>query len=98
MREAREAYRALSGDTPDSVVKPLAPAVDGWEIIRTASGQFTALNEHYPKLPVLLEVPEEGPPEIVEWTPLKDSAAGKEGLGGIGLLRYRTPCQERGAV
>ncbi len=87
LREARDAYRALSGDTPDSVVKPLAPAVDGWEAIRPASGQFTALNEHYPKLPVLLEVAEEGPPEIVEWTPLKDS------LAGIGLLRYRTPAK-----
>ncbi len=96
LREARESYRALSGDTPDSVVKALAPAVDGWEVIHTASGQFTALNEHYPKLPVLLEVPEEGPAEIVEWTPLKDSAAGKEGLGGIGLLRYRTPAKNGG--
>ncbi len=87
LREARDAYRALSGDTPDSVVKPLAPAVDGWEVIRPGSGQFIALNDHYPKLAVPLEVPEEGPAEIAEWTPLKDS------LAGVGLLRYRAPAK-----
>ncbi len=31
-REARDAYKAASGDTADSVVKPLAPAVDGWVV------------------------------------------------------------------
>jgi hypothetical protein len=36
-------------------------------------------------------VPEDGPPEIVEWTQLKDS------LAGIGLLRYRTPAKAGGA-
>ena len=89
-REAREIYRTASGDTPDSVVKPLAPAVEGWEVIRIASGQYYALNEHYAKLPVLLEVPDEGPAEIVEWTPLKDS------LAGIGLLRYRAQAKKGG--
>jgi len=83
-REARDAYKAASGDTADSIVKPLAPAVDGWEIFRSASGQYTALNERYAKTPVLLEVQNGGPAEIVEWTPLKES------LAGIGLLRYRT--------
>ncbi len=82
-REAREIYRTASGDTPDSVVKPLGSQVEGWEVIRIASGQYYALNEHYAKLPVLLEVPDDSPAEIVEWTPLKDS------LAGIGLLRYR---------
>ncbi|MFZ0569904.1 MAG: tetratricopeptide repeat protein [Rhodomicrobium sp.] len=90
-REARDVYRTASGDTPDSVVKALAPAVDGWEVFRSASGQFTAVNERYPKMPVLLEVQGEGPAEIVEWTPLRDS------LAGIGLLRYRAPGNKGGA-
>ncbi len=90
LHEAREAYRALSGDNPDSVVRPIAAAVDGWEVIHPGNGQFTALNDHYPKLSVLLEVPEDGPPEIVEWTQLKDS------LAGVGLLRYRTPAKGGG--
>jgi tetratricopeptide (TPR) repeat protein len=83
-REARDAYKAASGDTADSVIKPVAPAVDGWEVFRAASGQFSAVNERYPKMPVLLEMQSDGPVEIVEWTPLKDS------LAGIGLLRYRS--------
>jgi len=83
-REARDAYRAASGDTADSVVKPVAPAVDGWEVFRSASGQYTAVNERYAKVPVLLEVPSNGTAEIQEWTPLKES------LSGIGLLRYRS--------
>lgn len=82
-REARDAYKAASGDTADSIVKPLAPAVEGWEVFRSASGQYTALNERFAKTPVLLEVQNNGPVQIVEWTPLKDS------LSGIGLLRYR---------
>ncbi len=90
-REARDVYRAASGDTPDSVVKALAPAVDGWEVFRSASSQFTAVNERYPKMPVLLEVQDDGPAEIVEWTPLRDS------LAGIGLLRYRAPDKKGGA-
>lgn len=90
-KEARDAYKIASGDTPDSVVKPLAPAVEGWEVFRSASGQYTAVNEHYPKMPVLLEVQGDGPAEIVEWTPLRDS------LAGIGLLRYRAPDKKGGA-
>ncbi|MGA9267420.1 MAG: tetratricopeptide repeat protein, partial [Rhodomicrobium sp.] len=82
-REARDAYKAASGDTADSIVKPMAQAVDGWEVFRSASGQYTALNERYSKTPVLLEVQGNGPVQIVEWTPLKES------LSGIGLLRYR---------
>jgi tetratricopeptide (TPR) repeat protein len=82
-REARDAYRAASGDTADSIVKSIAPAVDGWEVIRSGAGQFTAVNERYPKMPILLEVDGEGPAQILEWTPLKDS------LAGVGLLRYR---------
>lgn len=82
-KEARDAYRTASGDTPDSVIKPLAAAVDGWEVFRAASGQFTAVNERYPKIPVPLEMQSDGNAEILEWTPLK------EGLSGIGLLRYR---------
>ena len=89
--EARDAYKKASGDTPDSVVKPIAPAADGWEIFRSGSGQFTAVNERYPKMPVLLETQGDGPAEIVEWTPLRDS------LAGIGLLRYRVPDQKAGA-
>ncbi len=64
-------------------MKPLASAVEGWEVFRSGSGQYTALNERYSKIPILLEVPGNGPAQIVEWTPLKDS------LSGIGLLRYR---------
>jgi tetratricopeptide (TPR) repeat protein len=90
-KEARDAYRIASGDTPDSVIKPLAPAVDGWDVFRSGSGQFTAVNEHYPRMPVLLETQGGGPAEIVEWTPLKDS------LAGIGLLRYREPNKKGGA-
>ena len=82
-KEARDAYKAASGDTADSIVKPLAPAVEGWEVFHSALGQYTALNERYARIPILLEVPGNGPAEIVEWTPLKDS------LSGIGLLRYR---------
>lgn len=82
-KEARDAYKAASGDTADSIVKPLAPAVDGWAVFRSAAGQYTALNERYGKTPVLLEVHNSGTVEIVEWTPLKES------LSGIGLLRYR---------
>ncbi len=83
-KEARDAYKAASGDTADSIVKPIAPAVDGWEVFRSASGQYTAMNERYAKIPVLLEVQGDGPAEILEWTPLKES------LSGIGLLRYRS--------
>jgi tetratricopeptide (TPR) repeat protein len=82
-KEARDAYKAASGDTADSIVKPLAPAVDGWGVFRSTSGQYTALNERFAKTPILLEVLNSGPVEIVEWTPLKES------LSGIGLLRYR---------
>ena len=82
-KEARDAYKAASGDTADSIVKPLAPAVDGWEVFHSASGRYTALNERYARTPILLEVQNSGPVEIVEWTPLKES------LSGIGLLRYR---------
>jgi tetratricopeptide (TPR) repeat protein len=82
-RDLREAYKTASGDTADSVVKPLAPAIDGWEIFRVGGNEFTALNERYPKSPVPLEMEGEGAPEILEWTPLKDT------LAGIGLLRYR---------
>jgi tetratricopeptide (TPR) repeat protein len=89
-KDARDAYKAASGDTPDSVIKPLAPAVDGWEVFRSASGQFTAFNERYPKMPVPLEVQGDGPAEIAEWTPLKDT------LAGIGLLRYRSPDKKGG--
>ncbi len=89
-KEARDTYRAASGDTPDSVVKPLAPAIEGWEIFRSASGQFSAVNERYPRLPVPLEVQGDGPVEIAEWTPLKDT------LAGIGLLRYRAPDKKGG--
>jgi tetratricopeptide (TPR) repeat protein len=90
-KEARDAYRLASGDTPDSVIKPLAPAVDGWDVFRSASGQFTAINERSPRMPVLLEMQGDGPAEIVEWTPLRDS------LAGIGLLRYREPNKKSGA-
>ncbi len=83
-KEARDAYKSASGDTADSVVKPIAPAVDGWEVFHSASGQYTAVNERFAKIPVLLEVPDAGPAEIVEWTPLKET------LSGIGLLRYRS--------
>jgi tetratricopeptide (TPR) repeat protein len=83
-KEARDAYKAASGDTADSVVKPLSPAVDGWEVFRSAPGQYTAINERFAKLPVILELQGAGPAEIVEWTPLKDT------LSGIGLLRYRS--------
>jgi tetratricopeptide (TPR) repeat protein len=89
-KEARDAYKAASSDTPDSVVKPIAQAVDGWEVFRLASGQFTAVNERYPKMPVPLEVQGEGPVEIAEWTPLRDT------LAGIGLLRYRSPNKKDG--
>ncbi len=41
------------------------------------------MNERYARSPILLEVQNSGPVEIVEWTPLKES------LSGIGLLRYR---------
>ncbi len=82
-KEARDAYRSSSGDTPDSVIKPVGAVVDGWQVIRSAAGRCTAINERYARIPVLLEAPGDGPVEIVEWTPLKDS------LGGIGLLRYR---------
>ena len=75
-REARDAYKAASGDTADSIVKPMAQAVDGWEVFRSASGQYTALNERYSKTPVLLEVQGNGPVQIVEWTPLKESLWG----------------------
>jgi tetratricopeptide (TPR) repeat protein len=90
-KEARDAYRLASGETPDSVIKPLAPAVDGWDVFRSGSGQFTAVNERYPRMPVLLETQGDGPAEIVEWTPLRDS------LAGIGLLRYREPNKKGGA-
>lgn len=82
-RTARDAYKAAAGDTADSVVKPIAPAVDGWEVYRAATGRFIAINERYPKVPVSLEMEGEGSAEILEWTPLRDS------LLGIGLLRYR---------
>ncbi|MBI4723510.1 MAG: tetratricopeptide repeat protein [Rhodomicrobium sp.] len=83
-REARAAFTAASGETADSVVKPIAPAVDGWEVYRSGPGQFTAINGRYPKMPVPLEVHGEGVAEIIEWTPLSES------LAGIGLLRYRS--------
>ncbi len=89
-REARDAYKAASGDTADSVVKPISGAVDGWEVFRSASGQYTAVNERYAKIPVLLEIPNNGPAEILEWTPLKES------LAGIGLLRYRSGDKKSG--
>src|SRR5215469_8820239 len=41
-------------------------------------------------MPVLLETRGDGPAEIVEWTPLRDS------LAGIGLLRYREPNKKGG--
>ena len=82
-RELRDAYKAASGDTADSVVKPIASPVDGWDVYRTGDGHFIGVNEHYPKVPVSLEMEGEGTPEILEWTPLKDA------LIGIGLLRYR---------
>jgi tetratricopeptide (TPR) repeat protein len=83
-KDARDAYKAASGETADSVVKPLAPAVDGWEVFRSAPGLYTAMNERFAKLPVFLELQGAGSAEIVEWTPLKDT------LSGIGLLRYRS--------
>ncbi len=83
LREARDAYKTASGDTADSVVKPIAPNVDGWDIYRTATGSFVALNDRYPKIPVPLEMIGDGNAAILEWTPLR------EGLSGIGLLRYR---------
>jgi tetratricopeptide (TPR) repeat protein len=82
-RDARDAYAAASGETPDNVIKPIAPAVDGWEVYRSRSGSYTAVNERYPKILVPLEMQGEGDAVILEWTPLKDS------LSGIGLLRYR---------
>jgi hypothetical protein len=39
----------------------------------------------------MLEIEGDGPAEIVEWTPLKDS------LAGIGLLRYRAPSKKGSA-
>ncbi len=56
-RDARDGYKAASGDTADSIVKPLGPAVNGWEVFRSSQGQYTALNERYAKIPILLEVP-----------------------------------------
>ncbi len=91
-KDARDAYKNASGDTADSVVKPVAPAVDGWEIYRSASGQYTAVNERYPKPPIPLEAPGDRDAEIVEWTPLKDS------LTGIGLLRYRSGDKKTGQL
>jgi tetratricopeptide (TPR) repeat protein len=82
-REARDAYKAASGDTADSVVKPIAPTADGWDIYRSASGSFTAVNDRYPKIFIPLEMLGDGNAAILEWTPLRDS------LTGIGLLRYR---------
>ncbi len=89
-KEVRDAYKAVTGETPDSVVRPLAPAVDGWEVFNTGPGQFTALNDRFPKMPIPLEVQGAGPAEIAEWTPLKDT------LTGIGLLRYRCPNNKGG--
>jgi tetratricopeptide (TPR) repeat protein len=89
-KEARDAYKAASGDTADSIIKPVAPAVEGWEVFRSATGQFTAVNEHFPKMPIFLEMRSDGPAEILEWTPLKDS------LSGIGLLRYRSGDNKKG--
>ena len=89
-REARDAYQAASGDTPDSVIKAIAPPVDGWEVYRTSLGRFIAVNGRYPKLSIQLEIEGDGSPEMVEWTPLKDW------LAGIGLLRYRSG-QKKGA-
>jgi tetratricopeptide (TPR) repeat protein len=89
-KDARDAYKNASGDTADSVVKPLGAAVDGWEIFRSASGQYTAVNERYAKLPIPLETAGAGDAEIVEWTPLKDT------LTGIGLLRYRSGDKKTG--
>jgi tetratricopeptide (TPR) repeat protein len=90
-KEGRDAYRIVSGDTPDSVVKAAAPALDGWQVFRSARGQSTAIHERYPKMPVLLETRGDGAAEIVEWTPLRDS------LAGIGLLRYREQERKGGA-
>ncbi|MFT4077940.1 tetratricopeptide repeat protein [Rhodomicrobium sp.] len=89
-RDLRDGYKAASGETADAVVKPLAPAVDGWEVFRSSGGHYTALNERYPKLPVILETQGDAPAEILEWTPLKET------LAGIGLLRYRSG--EKGAL
>ncbi|KAI93971.1 hypothetical protein T281_13560 [Rhodomicrobium udaipurense JA643] len=89
-RDLRDGYKAASGETADAVVKPLAPAVDGWEVFRSATGHYTALNERYPKMPVMLETQGAAPAEILEWTPLKET------LAGIGLLRYRSG--EKGGI
>ncbi|MBT3070177.1 tetratricopeptide repeat protein [Rhodomicrobium sp. Az07] len=89
-RDLRDGYKTASGETADAVVKPLAPAVDGWEIFRSSPGYHIALNERYPKMPVMLETQGAAPPEILEWTLLKDT------LAGIGLLRYRSG--EKGAL
>ena len=82
-REARDAYKSASGETAESVVRPVGPVVGGWEIFHLASGDFTAVNDRYPRIAVPLDMEDEGTPELLEWTPLADS------LSGIGLLRYR---------
>src|SRR5690606_30116468 len=90
-QEARKAFEKASGEKADSVVKPLAEPVSGWEVYSPAEGRFVAVNPQYPKISVLLEMHGPGTAEILEWTPLKDW------LRNIGLLRYKAGDTEKGA-
>ncbi len=82
-KEVRDAYKAATGETVESIVKPLGMAVAGWEVYKV-DNRFVAYNERYPKIPVQLEMQGEGVPELEEWTALKD------GLAGISLMRYKS--------
>ncbi|MGF1619289.1 MAG: tetratricopeptide repeat protein [Rhodomicrobiaceae bacterium] len=83
IKDVAGVLKKLSGEGEDEQpVKPIAEAVQGWEIISPYARRFVAVNSTYPNLKILLEMHGEGQPEILEWTPLSDF------LRGFGLLRY----------
>jgi tetratricopeptide (TPR) repeat protein len=82
MDAAREAIKRISGEEAEGLIPRIGEPVSGWSIISPAPGRFVAIHDTMPKIRVVLEMHGEGKPEILEWTPLKDT------LAGIGLLRY----------
>ncbi len=80
--EAKDAIARLTGTPEDISAKKIGQPVSGWEIVSPAPGRNVAINEHFPKIKIVLEMHGSGTPEILEWTLLKEQ------LSGIGLLRY----------
>lgn len=82
LQAAKDAIKRITGGFGEAVVEKIGNPSSGWEIISPAPNRFVALHEKMPKIKVVLEMHGDGQPELLEWTPLKDT------LAGIGLLRY----------